>query len=184
MGYQIGVNDFAQNYIGGFRSAFTQGWGDYFNEVKATYDGPPLTIKANYAYNTYNWGISATGVIKGYHAFSCSKCHTPHASRLPKLMITNCLDTRQNEWDNAFDDGSGSETGWILPAVDSEDSRPMGADNALKTPSNFTSAQNCHRLIDPGQTGAQPSGGLWSPSNTGGLQTGWNRVTPWNQALP
>jgi len=27
-----------------------------------------------------------------YHNFPCSKCHTPHASRLPRLMKTNCLD--------------------------------------------------------------------------------------------
>ena len=27
-----------------------------------------------------------------YHQFTCSKCHTPHVSRLPRLMKTNCLD--------------------------------------------------------------------------------------------
>ncbi|MBT0652291.1 glycine-rich domain-containing protein [Geomobilimonas luticola] len=26
------------------------------------------------------------------HAFTCSKCHTPHNYRLPRLMVTNCLD--------------------------------------------------------------------------------------------
>ena len=26
------------------------------------------------------------------HAYTCSKCHTPHVSRLPRLMVTNCLD--------------------------------------------------------------------------------------------
>lgn len=26
------------------------------------------------------------------HAFTCSKCHAPHNSRLPRLMVTNCLD--------------------------------------------------------------------------------------------
>jgi hypothetical protein len=26
------------------------------------------------------------------HNFSCSKCHTPHASGLPALLMTNCLD--------------------------------------------------------------------------------------------
>jgi hypothetical protein len=35
--------------------------------------------------------------VKGWganvrHKFSCSKCHTPHNSRLPRLMVTNCLD--------------------------------------------------------------------------------------------
>src|SRR6185369_15526729 len=28
------------------------------------------------------------------HAYTCSKCHTPHVSRLPRLMVTNCLDVR------------------------------------------------------------------------------------------
>ena len=27
-----------------------------------------------------------------FHQFVCSKCHTPHVSRLPRLMKTNCLD--------------------------------------------------------------------------------------------
>jgi predicted CxxxxCH...CXXCH cytochrome family protein len=26
------------------------------------------------------------------HNYTCSKCHTPHVSRLPRLMVTNCLD--------------------------------------------------------------------------------------------
>jgi predicted CxxxxCH...CXXCH cytochrome family protein len=26
------------------------------------------------------------------HSYTCSKCHTPHTSGLPRLMITNCLD--------------------------------------------------------------------------------------------
>lgn len=28
------------------------------------------------------------------HNYPCSKCHTPHNSGLPRLMITNCLDSR------------------------------------------------------------------------------------------
>jgi len=28
------------------------------------------------------------------HNYSCSKCHTPHNSRLPRLMVTNCLDSK------------------------------------------------------------------------------------------
>jgi hypothetical protein len=33
---------------------------------------------------------TATGPIQ--HNYPCSKCHTPHNSRLPRLMVTNCLD--------------------------------------------------------------------------------------------
>jgi len=28
------------------------------------------------------------------HEFTCPKCHTPHNSCLPRLAITNCLDSR------------------------------------------------------------------------------------------
>ena len=28
------------------------------------------------------------------HAFTCSKYHTPHNAKLPRLMITNCLDAK------------------------------------------------------------------------------------------
>ncbi len=47
----------------------------------------------------YNWGaepknttsqMAAAGTA--YHQFPCSKCHTPHASSLPRLMVSNCLD--------------------------------------------------------------------------------------------
>jgi hypothetical protein len=37
--------------------------------------------------------------VKGWgsnvkHNYPCSKCHAPHNSRLPRLMVTNCLDTK------------------------------------------------------------------------------------------
>ena len=37
--------------------------------------------------------------VKGWgantkHNYSCSKCHTPHNSRLPKLMVSNCFNTK------------------------------------------------------------------------------------------
>jgi hypothetical protein len=28
------------------------------------------------------------------HAYTCAKCHAPHVSRLPRLLVTNCLDQR------------------------------------------------------------------------------------------
>jgi predicted CxxxxCH...CXXCH cytochrome family protein len=34
------------------------------------------------------------------HAFSCSKCHSPHATGLPALLKTNCLDTEIGGWTN------------------------------------------------------------------------------------
>ncbi len=42
------------------------------------------------------WGNNAE------HTFSCSKCHQPHVSGLPRLMRTNCLD-----WNHRGDQASG-----------------------------------------------------------------------------
>ena len=39
------------------------------------------------------WASTAGGNAgNAMHAYTCSKCHTPHTSRLPRLMVTNCLD--------------------------------------------------------------------------------------------
>jgi hypothetical protein len=101
----------------------------------------------------YDWGatVDATTVDKNYHQFSCSKCHNPHASRLPKLMITNCLDIRHNTWDDA----KGTQTV----------SNAAGSTDKNKKIAYFTSAQNCHRRDDS--------------MGTEQLQGGWNKVTPW-----
>ena len=116
-----------------------------------------------YAYSGYTWGarieidMDATDgdgadsfTDTQYHQFSCSKCHNPHASRLPRLMISNCLDTKNNTWDDDYQ---------IIPAT------ITSTYNKEVTWSNSSSAQNCHRRADPSLTNGQ-----------GG---GWNNVTPW-----
>jgi hypothetical protein len=41
------------------------------------------------------WGpTNGTNINNKVHAYTCSKCHAPHVSRLPRLMVTNCLDVR------------------------------------------------------------------------------------------
>ena len=46
------------------------------------------------------------------HNYPCSKCHTPHNSGLPRLMITNCLDSRHKGFQTnntaAITSGTGS----------------------------------------------------------------------------
>ncbi|WP_305046016.1 CxxxxCH/CxxCH domain c-type cytochrome [Geoalkalibacter sp.] len=88
-----------------------------------------------------------------YHTFNCAKCHNPHASRLPKLMITNCLDTNHNTWDNNFQEAGSIGTPW-----------------AGTRASQWAAAQNCHRLDDRASlaSGASTARG-----------PGWNKVTPW-----
>ncbi|OGR36089.1 MAG: hypothetical protein A2091_10745 [Desulfuromonadales bacterium GWD2_61_12] len=89
-----------------------------------------------------------------YHTFSCSKCHNPHASRLPKLMITNCLDTNHNTWED-----KNTFTGRAFTA---------GSVWENMRHSQWAAAQNCHRL-DSRATN----------NGTVTLGSGWTKVTPW-----
>ncbi|MBW6510959.1 MAG: CxxxxCH/CxxCH domain-containing protein [Desulfuromonadaceae bacterium] len=103
----------------------------------------------------YDWGVTvdAATTDKWYHQFSCSKCHNPHASRLPKLMITNCLDITHNTWD----DNKNSQTRSTASTTDIN-----------KKPAYYASAQTCHRRDSSrNATFNDPING------------GWNLVTPW-----
>ncbi|GAM09961.1 doubled CXXCH motif protein [Geobacter sp. OR-1] len=41
------------------------------------------------------WGSTSTGNAGNVvHSYTCSKCHAPHVSQLPRLMVTNCLDVK------------------------------------------------------------------------------------------
>ncbi len=113
---------------------------------------PVIGAAQPYAYRSFGWGVTVDAGTTdiGYHAFTCSKCHNPHASRLPKLMITNCLDTRQNTWQSSsLGQGNQTMTSWTSPE-----------DNGEKA-ATWNTAQNCHRYD--------------SVDNVGG----WNKVTPW-----
>ncbi len=116
--------------------------------------GPSGDTDRPWGYGRNGWGTEERGATTQslYHNFPCSKCHTPHASRLPALMITNCLDTKQNSWDNGYD---------LIPTN-------WGGNSAGKSISQWTSAQNCHRLKGNDSYG--------TPSVYG---DGWNTVTPW-----
>lgn len=96
-----------------------------------------------------------------YHQFTCSKCHNPHASRLPRLVVTNCLDVDKNTYDDqiAFDGRQGftNDNDWAAGANGPYTDLVQAPGN--RELSYLTTAQNCHRSVDTG--------------------TGWNRVTPW-----
>ncbi|NOY45600.1 MAG: hypothetical protein GXP50_09140 [Deltaproteobacteria bacterium] len=137
------------------------------------YGYKPTTNPASraYAYKDFEWGTSAGGstpqIAAGtaeltvdentlqtqYHTFNCGKCHNPHASRLPKLMITNCLDTNHNTWQDLYQ-------------TDTKGSLTSGERLA-----NWTTSQNCHRRGPAEATGEGGSGTSYGP--------GWNKVTPW-----
>ncbi|SNB46071.1 CxxxxCH/CxxCH domain-containing protein [Geobacter sp. DSM 9736] len=50
------------------------------------------------------------------HSYSCSKCHAPHNASLPRLMVTNCLDSKHRGRmvanTNPVTSGSYRETGY------------------------------------------------------------------------
>jgi hypothetical protein len=106
--------------------------------------------------NLRTFDVDGSNLDNNYHTFSCSKCHSPHASRLPKLMITNCLDTKHNSWDDNIQVGTAG---------------PTVLDNT--TAAAWTTAQNCHRLAGHND----PQDGNDANQNSQG--SGWNLVTPW-----
>jgi predicted CxxxxCH...CXXCH cytochrome family protein len=116
--------------------------------------GPTADPDRPWLYGMNQWGTEERGAQtqSNYHQFTCSKCHNPHASRLPKLMISNCLDTKQNSWDNGFQ----------LNTIE------VGSNSHNTSISQWTSAQNCHRLRGNDGYGGSSAFG-----------DGWNTVTPW-----
>jgi predicted CxxxxCH...CXXCH cytochrome family protein len=109
----------------------------------------------------YNWAANmkfddTATPDADFHGFPCAKCHNPHASRLPRLMITNCLDVRHNKWD----DGQGNPSLW------SNGSDTYTAKQLAYSPT----AVNCHRYVASGDTNRE--------TNASG-ETGWNLTTPW-----
>lgn len=109
----------------------------YGTGYRGTVYGPkylPAVPSKVHSYDSFIWGVSVDAGTTdiGYHAFTCSKCHNPHASRLPKLMITNCLDVKHNTWGA----GKGSlQNTWTAAAL---------TDKGKYTQYHNT-AQNCHR---------------------------------------
>lgn len=107
------------------------------------------------------------------HTYSCSKCHAPHNARLPRLMVTNCLDYKhrgqvannpnpvtsgsgRNDRGNGgghmpgiFDGGEGGRGGW----------GGWGSDGWSGGNSSALSATKCHDDYDSKQQ--------------------WNTKTPW-----
>ncbi len=67
-------------WFGGVAGSSTQGGGDYVNWYSPTGIG----------------GASGTGTKA--HNFTCSKCHSPHATGLPALLIHSCIDPAQGDY--------------------------------------------------------------------------------------
>lgn len=88
------------------------------------------------------------------HDFSCSKCHTPHASGLPALLMTNCLDIDVATW-TATGRNANNNNMTVGP----------GAANAYAR----RAAGNCHRKE------------WWNSADNGNdptNNTGWIKLAP------
>jgi hypothetical protein len=117
-----------------------------------------------------NYTIQSAGNIEtGYHKYPCSKCHTPHAARLPRLMRSNCLDNGSyagnvnestTDYFNVYTSQGGGLTNphttdaTVLAEVFSVQAGESGPNTM-----NFEAA-NCHSVA-------------------GSTSGGWNTLTPW-----
>ncbi|WP_305042336.1 CxxxxCH/CxxCH domain c-type cytochrome [Geoalkalibacter sp.] len=100
--------------VGPFRANFYQGSGGNKAAKDRAAGSPPRNTgwyggtvgdtSRGSQYGTWysESGIGTHGGSSGRaHDFTCSKCHSPHASGLPALLITNCLDANVSNWSAA-----------------------------------------------------------------------------------
>ena len=169
-----------RNYDGDTPTSSTDSSSTYYssdNSIGVTpYIWSTDLSRARFAFGEFAWALDRTnGAIDlQYHRFSCSKCHNPHASRLPRLMITNCLDVSHNKWDDLFagdadwtSGGSGgTTTNWSTSGVMPYTGNDVSGLARNKQLAYATSAQNCHRYVNVN-------------NDTTPEEAGWNKVTPW-----
>jgi len=142
-----------------------------------TYDRVHDTVKG-WAQTT---GGNANNTI---HAYPCSKCHSPHNSSLPRLMVTNCL---QDEHRGRVASGGTGGTGAGLSSGDGggRGRFPAGGGGyAVESRANAWN-QNSGGAYFFGNVGTsgqfQPAYRTCHDSQPGNDWTNqrWNNVTPW-----
>ncbi len=109
--------------------------------------------------------------VKGWganteHSYSCSKCHQPHNSGLPRLMQTNCLDAkhRGNRVSGGTPWSADSQYGGAHYYGDEHRGFPVAS--TYGNSPGFEATASCH-------SGAPLNSGSWPDKNL------WNNVTPW-----
>ena len=144
------------NYVYGLREGKTRS-----NNISPT-EGTPQTSGLVQTVLTQAGTGMDSFVEPDFHEFPCSKCHSPHASALPRLMITNCLDIQHNNWDDTINPSTWNDSF-------AGDGHNYSATELAYSPT----AANCHRRVE--DTGK---------SQTGSTEPGWNAVTPWSGTAP
>ncbi|CAG0926530.1 hypothetical protein RHDC3_00070 [Rhodocyclaceae bacterium] len=131
------------------------------------------------------------------HAFTCSKCHAPHNSYLPRLLVTNCLDVKHRgrvastgSMTTVLGQNSGSSGGGLgrFPqGGGGTGSRPettagkwffgKGVEVGSRTAATVVteSQTHCHQTATSG--GTPPADG--PPPSSGYNQQYWNNRSPW-----
>ncbi|HZV82827.1 MAG TPA: CxxxxCH/CxxCH domain-containing protein, partial [Geobacteraceae bacterium] len=110
--------------------------------------------------------------VKGWganteHSYSCSKCHQPHNSGLPRLMQTNCLDAkhRGNRSSGGAPWSADSQSG-NFAHVKGNEHRGYPEASTYGNSASYEATTSCH--------GSAPlNSGSWPDKNL------WNGVTPW-----
>lgn len=111
----------------------------------------------------YDWGADPSqgnqmaSAATAYHQFPCAKCHTPHASSLPRLMITNCIDVGNT---NGQRKAHGTDAAWSYPSWPT-DAAGWGGSAPVANVNDL--GMHCHNKRA-------------TNTNGGG---GWNKVTGW-----
>ena len=118
---------------------------------------------------------TANGTIQ--HNYTCSKCHAPHNSNLPRLMVTNCLNSMHksrvgfNPSPVVSGSGSGGYYGCDNPVgAACGGGSGGGGSGSGSFPGNFSSPSlganglSCHEGNSPDES--------------------WNDVTPWANVQP
>jgi hypothetical protein len=137
----------------------------------------------------YHWGVDPEpqrSAQPGYHKFSCSKCHTPHASRLPRLMQTNCLDIGTNEGNDSTSGSiqvkrprlqGGSAYGYPWADDSGQDSLDSFFDRywSSQGPSGAAETEDIAVTCHANGSGVTGAGAIFGD----GQSSGWNNVTPW-----
>ncbi|MSM40624.1 MAG: CxxxxCH/CxxCH domain-containing protein [Geobacter sp.] len=106
------------------------------------------------------WGANSE------HSFSCSKCHQPHNSGLPRLMQTNCLNFNHRGFRSSGGQAVMADTVDSRAHSRASQHRGYPVANILGNSATSEAATSCHASA-PLNTGTWPSNNLW------------NNVTPW-----
>jgi hypothetical protein len=111
--------------------------------------------------------------VKGWgnnreHSFSCSKCHQPHNSGLPRLMQTNCLDGthRGNRVTGGQPWSADSQTPDNAAHIKGNEHRGYPSGDVVTNDMFHEAPTNCHGS-------AENNPGSWPSKNL------WNNLTPW-----